>query len=479
MGSLWDFLSSWWFWIDWGTFALAILSIPSVLVQRRRRPLAAVSWILALVSIPFVGVFLWWLIGRRHLARPKRRKRTVHERMQARLVKLRADLDDVPGTSSSLLLQVEHLPAEVAESVFPPTTGNEVVLMDSHEAFDIMERDIRAAKHHVHMLFYIWKNDETGRRFRDLLIEKAQEGVQVRVLCDAVGSPAFATRFVRPLEKAGARVERFLPPRFLSASPRLNFRNHRKVLVVDGCVGMVGGFNMADEYRTQWRDMGVRLRGPAVDQLQEIFAEDWNYVSNEDLADEDFFGCWTDVDGSHAVAAIASGPDSRHSPIEDALFAAITSAQSRIWLTTPYFIPSRSLQTALRAAVFRGVDVRVMVPARSDIKLVRWAARSYYPDLLEVGVRIFEYQPAMLHAKVSLFDDQLAIVGSANLDSRSFRLNFEVSCVVSGRDLNQSLAGVFESDLADCEEISLPGLERLPWTQKLADATANLLSPLL
>src|SRR5690606_22784056 len=173
----------------------------------------------------------------------------------------------------------------------------------------------------------------TGRRFRDVLIERAREGVQVRVLCDAWGSPAFATRFAWPLRRAGAKVERFLPPQLFTLTPRLNFRNHRKILVVDGRVGFIGGFNIADEYRKKWRDMGVRIEGPAVDQLQETFAEDWYYASHEDLADADFFGHWapSEVEPGQAVAMIASGPDSTLSAIEDALFVAINATKRRLF----------------------------------------------------------------------------------------------------------------------------------------------------
>jgi len=478
MGELIRFVEAWWFWIDWGTFGAAIASVPSVLVRRRGRPMAAVSWILCLISIPIVGLILWWLIGRSHLERRKRRKRRVHETMQKELETVRTRLDTPPRPT---LLGVRNVPPEMAESVFPATSGNRVELIDSQVAFDEMAKAIREATHHVHAQFYIWKNDATGRQFRDLLKQKAKEGVEVRVLIDAIGSPVMATKFSRPLRKAGAKVARFLPPQWFSRAPRINFRNHRKILVVDGKVGVIGGFNMADEYRTQWRDFGVKIHGPAVDQLQEIFAEDWYYASRENLADTDYFGRWTAAREGHGAtcATVASGPDTRLSPMHDAIFMAINGTRERLFIMTPYFIPTRALNAALRAAVYRGVDVRIMVPAKSDVMLVRHASRSYYPELLEAGARIFEYQPAMLHAKVAVFDDKLTLVGSANLDSRSFRLNFEASCFIGSTDLNATLADEFEADLERCEEISLEELEQLPWHIKLASSTAHLLSPLL
>jgi cardiolipin synthase len=473
------YLQIWWFWIDWGSTVLAALSIPSVLIQRRGRPTAALSWILALIAVPILGIIMWWLFGRRHLERRRRRKRSAHAAIAERLATLREELHE-PPSSEVAALPFLALPTELAESVFDPSSGNAVELLDSHDAFDVMERDIRAATNHVHALFYIWKNDETGRRFCDALIEKAKEGKEVRVLCDAIGSPVMATKFSRPLRKAGVKVARFLPPQWFSRSPRVNFRNHRKILVVDGKIGVIGGFNIGDEYRKTWRDMGIRIEGPAVDQLQEIFADDWYYATDHDLAAANYFGCWTPVRGPGAsCATIASGPDSKYSPIHDAIFIAINQCKKRLFIMTPYFIPTRALQAAIRAAIYRGVDVRIMLPAKNDVMLVRYAARSYYADLLDIGVRIYEYQPAMLHAKVMLFDDHLVLVGSANLDSRSFRLNFEASTFVADEKLNDEVSERFLADLDDSEEITLDALLSRPWHSKLIDATAHLMSPLL
>jgi cardiolipin synthase len=493
MAWLGDVAGTWWRWFDLATTVLALLTVPSVLVQRLGRPMAAISWILCLVTLPPLGLVLWWVLGRRHLERRRRRKLTARAAMAPKLSSLRERLDP-PPSAAPVLLPLHRLPDELSHSVPRPTRGNAVRLLTSKEAFAVMEHDIEAAEHHVHALFYIWKNDTTGRRFRDLLIRKARQGLEVRVLCDAVGSPVMGSSFSRPLRRAGAKVARFLPPQLFSL-PRINFRNHRKILVVDGAAGTIGGFNIADEYRKRWRDAGARLSGPAVDQLQEIFADDWFYATGEDLADPTYFGRWRgasrserdagagdsalSADDDASCAIIASGPDTVYSPMHDALFVAITETRERLFITTPYFVPSYAILVALRAAVFRGVDVRIMVPARVDVPFVHAAARSYYPELLGAGVRIFEYRPTMLHAKTMVFDRALTMIGSANLDSRSFRLNFEASCFIASERLNGELCARFESDQEQCGEVSADALSRRPWGAKLFDATAHLLSPLL
>jgi cardiolipin synthase A/B len=479
----WQLLRAWWPLITLCGWLVALASVPSVLVNRRGQPQSALAWLLALVALPLFAVPLWWLLGRQHLERRRRKRRSATAIIAPRLEGLKNRLEPPPSQTTALL-PLRHLPADLERSVFPATSHNAVsILPGGEEAFAAMERVIESATHHVHALFYIWKNDKTGRRFRDLLIDKAKAGVQVRVLVDAFGSPVMATQFARRLRKAGGRVARFLPPDLLSL-PRMNFRNHRKILSVDGKVGIIGGFNIADEYRMRWRDMGLCIRGPAVDQLQEVFADDWYFATNEDLADPSYFGRWDgpceDHDQHAACAVVASGPDERYGLIHDALFIAINKTEQRLYVATPYFIPSRAIAAALRAAAFRGVDVRIMLPGnRNDVPVVRFASRSYYPELLDVGVRIFEYQPSMLHSKTMVFDDKLAMIGSANLDSRSFRLNFEASCFVGGEDINRKLAQIFDRDAEKCHEVRLADLEGRAWPAKLAEATANLLSPLL
>ncbi len=474
-----------WFWGHAIGELLGLLSVPSVLLQRRGRPTAALVWIMALLSMPYVGLILWWLIGRRHLARRRARhlraSTTVSQLLEAR----------------ALLAPPQQLPpglpvpsGRAAPGLFAPVGGNFVdVLVDGDAVYASLEEIIGSAQHHVHLLFYIWQNDATGRRFRDLLVAKARAGVEVRLLYDAVGSPGLNAAFLAPLRQAGARTGAFLPVR-LSRRLTLNFRNHRKIVVVDGQQAYTGGLNVGDEYKGDWHDVGMRLHGPVVDQLQQVFADDWLFATGEDIVLPPYFGQHTRLlqagvdlplgeDPAATCSVVASGPDQRHNLTHDTFVMAINEARERIWLTTPYFIPGPTLLTALRCAVYRGVDVRLLLPERNDVAIVKLAARSYYSELLSAGVRIFEYRPAVLHAKILVFDRELSVLGSANLDTRSFQTNFEVSCFIASRAANATLAGLFERDLAQSQEIVLEDLSPARTWDRLLESTAHLLSPLL
>lgn len=463
-------------------FLLVAASIPSVLVQRRGKPVGALSWIFALIMLPGVGLFLWWLLARTHLTRKRRRRFRAGRIMSGEFSLLARSLPQAPQDRISLL-PLPHLPRELDDSVFPATSYNDVrLLVDATIAYEQMLSAIEQARHHIHVLFYIWQADETGGRFRDALARKAREGVEVRLLFDDYGSPRLRGRFMSSLRETGAKVAPFMPLR-LNIVPAYNFRNHRKLVIIDGRVGFAGGINIGDEHLRAWHDCAIRIEGPALDQLQEVFADDWYFATRENLAEAAYFGKWhngaSGGPGSASVAVVASGPDTRHNAMHDLVFFAINETRKRLWLMTPYFIPSASMMTALRTAVYRGVDVRIIVPEKSDVPLVRRASRSYYADLLEVGVRIFEYRPVTLHAKAIVFDEHLALIGSANLDTRSFRLNFEASCFIGSVDFNRELAEVIERDLSNSHEILLEDIERLPWSSQVIDSAAHLLSPLL
>lgn len=479
----WEIL--WSPWLVAATYVLALLSIPSVLLARRGRPQAALSWLLLLLLLPVLGLFLWWAIGRKHLVRRRRKRRQAAEQISRRLTELQTELPTPPHADWGLM-PIKRLPAEEAEWVFPPTTSNRVhLLVDSNEAYPAVEKMIRDATDHVHVLFYIWEADDTGRRFRDLLIDKARGGVEVRVLLDAVGSQGASGRFMDPLRAAGGEVVAFMPPVVFRRSLELNFRNHRKLVLVDGRRAIIGGLNIGDEYLHGWHDSALQLEGPVVDQLQEVFTDDWHFAKGKEFELAEHFGRWAkfDEEGTGYAPAVcgvvASGPHTELNMMHEAFFMAINAATQRIWLTTPYFIPDLTILAALRTAVFRGVDVRLLVPEQSDNRLVKMASRSYYPELLRSGVRIFEYADGILHAKTAVLDDDMSIVGSANVDIRSFRLNFELNCIVKNVALARRLAELFEQDMGHSREVTCESLERSSYVSRLCEAAAHLMSPLL
>jgi len=478
----WQF--SWWVILLEAAYLLALASIPSVLLQRRGRPQAALTWVVILFTVPLLGLLLWWAIGRRHLRRKKRKMRRAAETMAQRLSAAQEGLPDAPQTAWDLL-PIKRLPATDAEWAQPPTRQNHLrTLINASEAYPAMEELIRSAQHHVHVLFYIWQPDETGRRFRDLLAERARAGVKVRVLFDAIGSFGLKRRFMDPVRNAGGSVASFLPPKILRLKLEWNFRNHRKLMIADSHVAILGGLNIGDEYH-QWRDTAVRVVGPVVDQLQELFAEDWYFATKDDFTSPEFFGGWRQrtpapSDGDEAaIGLIASGPHTEHNLTQVSLFIAINSAKERVYLTTPYFIPDEAILAALRAAAMRGLDVRVLVPERGDQRLVDLASRSYYPELLRAGVRIFLYEKSMLHAKTGVFDNAWSSVGSANVDMRSFRLNFELGCFVHSELVCQRFVERFEADLSQSRELSLEEVRKNSYFTRLSQAVAHLLSPLL
>jgi len=456
----------------------ALGSIPSVLLRRRGRPLAALAWVFALVALPYLGVAAWWLLGRPHLERMRRRRRAASEEFCG----CREGGDHVPSADAVTVLG-DVLPfarhgSRWSEGVFPPTAGNRVrLLRGGREAFAAFEEAIASAQKDVRALFYIWNDDATGRRMAGLLGERARSGVAVHVLVDAIGSSRFSTRVARDLERTGAHTARFLPVRFAPWAPTFNFRNHRKLLVVDGSVAFVGGMNVGDEYATRWYDLAARIEGPAVRQLDEVFAEDWFFAAREDIGSA-VTGEVAAVPGE-AIGIVAAGPELKENRIHDALFLAISGSRRRVWLTTPYFIPSLPILAALRGAAQRGVDVRLLVPARSDVPLVACAARAYFPALLSAGGHVHAYNPSVLHAKALVVDGDLAMLGSANVDMRSFRLNFELVGLVRSRALNASLARVFEEDLSVSTEVALDSFRSQGPIGRLAEAAAQVLSPLL
>lgn len=474
-------------WLVSTTAVIAWVAINSVIIILQRRPPAStIAWLFAFVFLPVVGALVYVLIGPSKLER-RRRKRSRARRLVAEGVRGLAALDRARDLHQLALIGIKHGGA-------PPLVADEVELyFDGKTAYAAIFAAIAGAEHHVHLEYYIWEPDAVGTQLRDALIAKARAGVTVRAIVDGTGSSHLRRAFLAPLRAAGARVEWFNPVRLRTLRRRrADFRSHRKIVVVDGRVGFTGGMNIADCHtidaspETYWRDTHARVTGAAVWPIQRLFAEDWAFVTEEtiDLAHEAFSPAPTAAapdgdDPRYLVQIVGSGPDGTGYALHRVFFAAINQAQQRLWLTTPYFVPDDVLVSALVTAALRGVDVRVLVPAKGDSKLVDLAAESYFPELLAAGVKIHRYAPRFIHAKTLVADDDVAIVGTCNFDNRSFKLDFELAAVVYGAPINRVLAAAFEADCREAHGLAARELAALPFLHRFGVASARLLSPLL
>ncbi|MGD8873829.1 MAG: cardiolipin synthase, partial [Gammaproteobacteria bacterium] len=462
-----------------------LLTVPSVLLQKAGRPAAALSWLLALFALPALALVAWWLFGRTHLRRKKWHRRRASRLTAESLSRTRRRMLQTAQQGTALEQTVSRLapamPSELHDTIFPPTSGNRVELLsNTAQAHKAWLRLVDGASRHLHLLFYIWRDDSIGRLLRDRLTEKAAQGVEVRVLYDAVGSHALPGKFFAPLVAAGGQATEFMPLRLASAAPTLNFRNHRKLIIADAWRAYTGSINVGDEY-LGWQDIGVCIHGPGVNQLQEVFVDDWHFTTAEGLAGEEYFCEYPpgrEMPGQAVCETIASGPEQAFNTTREMVFLAITGCRHRLWIATPYFVPEPALLLALRTAVYRGVDVRLILPQSSDAWLVRRASRVFYPELIRGGIKVFEYR-GMLHAKTMLLDDDAALIGSANLDVRSFRLNFELSTFVTDVGLNRNIATLLEGLQAHAVQVDQDELRGAQLVSRLQDALAHLLSPLL
>lgn len=464
---------------------IAILSV--WIVMQKRAPVSTMSWILSLALLPFAGFVVYYFLGPQRLR--KQRLKRLRSRAIAHAAADVASLREAAHRAPPALRQLAALGTAACGLPVSSATATDL-LSGGANTLDAIFEAIRQARDHVHVEYYIFEPDAVGTALRDLLIERARQGVTVRLLLDALGSKRIGRRFMAPMHEAGIRVALFHDTRIgRRLRPVTNYRTHRKIVVCDGRVGFTGGVNITEAGDPRLRadayhDVHLRIEGSAVRWLQTTFLEDWAYATGEDPREMD-----GEMDqllprlpglegaGDIPVQIVTSGPDTPLEAIHRMHVAAIHSASERAWLTTPYFVPGEPALMALTSAALRGVDVRLLVPRRSDSLVVSAAARSYYDELIASGVRIWEYRQRMLHSKTLVIDDNCAMIGTANFDIRSFQLNFEVMAVVYGAELARPLAAQFETDLR--QSAAVHAQRRQSFVRRLGDATARLFSPLL
>jgi cardiolipin synthase A/B len=448
-------------------FLLALVFLADLLRQRRS-PTSTIAWLLVILLLPYVGVPLYLFFGGRKMRRMARRKGRIYHVPAVALAGEHHNMVDRLLTSYG---------------VPPACGGNRLELVtDGEDAYARVMRLIEEARSTIHITTYILGRDEGSQALIELLKRRAAAGVTVRLLLDGVGCWRVGRRSLAPLVAAGAEVAYFMPMLHVPFRGRANLRNHRKLVLVDGRVGLTGGMNLAWPYMAPrgtpglWRDLSVVVEGPAVADLEALFASDWNFATKEDTAPDvspppapcgSEPGCVAQV--------VASGPDVAGDPLYESLLALIFAARQRIWVVTPYFVPDEMLSRALSLAARRGVDVRLIVPARSNHVSADLARASYLRDLHNAGGQVLFYRPVMMHAKAIVFDDELAVIGSANMDMRSLFLNYEVALFVSGRAEVERVARWASWLMAD----SVRELPRPGWARELGENVVRLLSPLL
>ena len=459
-----------------------------LIIQQKGDPLKTISWLLVIFLLPVIGIILYFFFGKNFRKEKmfSRKGLTDLEHMkllsQAQFINL-AHKDIFRDEKLRSKINIMKLLLNSSKSLL--TENNRVtVLQNGRETFDSIILAIEEAKHHIHLEYYIVDDDHIGNLIRKLLIKKAQEGVKVRFIYDDVGCWSLPKHFIDSMTDAGIEAYPFLPVRFPLLTNKINYRNHRKIVVIDGKISFTGGLNIADRYLQGseelgiWRDTHVRLEGEAVNSLQVIFLVDWFFVSDEIVQGPTYFPS-PDITEHHLVQITASGPDSDWASIMQAYFAAISSAQSNIYITTPYFMPNESILTALKTASLSGLDVRIILPARSDSKMVFWSSRSYVIELLEAGIKIYFYQKGFPHSKLLLVDGVLCSIGTANLDIRSFDQNFEVSALIYDENITMELQRNYLLDLQNSSEITLEEWEKRRRWDKIRESVARIFSPLL
>lgn len=474
-------------------YAVILVSVCLRIIYDTRSHVKTLAYLLLVIFVPIVGIFFYFSFGINYQKRKIYSKKLILDKDLRKKL-----LNDILQYSKNTLAQSPELQSikELAVLLFrdikSPLTGNNKVkvLINGENKFPEVFEVLRNAKNHIHIEYYIYEDDEVGQALEEILVQKAQEGVQVRFIYDDFGSRSIRRKLVPRLRNAGVKAFPFHKIIFLLFANRLNYRNHRKIIIVDGKTAFVGGINVSDRYINKTGDTGkvfcrdthLRIDGSGVHYLQYLFLADWNFCAQKSLQPTmEFFPPFSSfpADGRQVVQIAASGPDSDLPTVLFSMIQAINLATEEILITTPYFIPGETMLNALIIAALGGVSVKLLVPGKSDSRLVNAAAKSYYDELLEAGVEIYFYNKGFVHAKTLVSDNKVAIVGTANMDFRSFDLNFEVNAIVYSKDTAEELRDAFYKDLKNSERIDPIAWKGRPKYRQFLEKIARLLSPLL
>ncbi|WP_418425293.1 cardiolipin synthase [Alistipes sp.] len=459
-------------------YTVTILSIVLVIITDNRNPLKTLPWIIVLVFAPVVGLLFYFFFGqnlskRRIISRRTRRRITMQ--LEEAHDAERPEIPEEHRQLATLLYSTIHSVPLYGSHIIPYTDGT--------SKMEALLAEIAGAKHHVHIQYYIFCDDETGCRLRDALVEKARQGVEVRILYDDVGCSGVKKAFFEGMRREGIEVFSFLHVKFPLFTSKVNYRNHRKIAVIDGRVGFIGGMNVADRYIRgtewgSWRDTHFRIEGSGAAGLQVSFLSDWSATTKQHITGAAYFP-QTERLTNDILQIVPSGPFGQWRALLQADSYAVSNARRRIWIQTPYYLPSDVLNTALQVAALAGIDVRLMLPARSDSKIVDLASHSYLDDMMKAGVKILFYTPGFLHSKLLIIDDALTVIGSANMDFRSFEHNFEINAFVYDTEFTARMDAVFEDDASRCHVLTPNEWFNRPRPRRWAESLMRVFSPLL
>ena len=466
-------------WIFIVLYVAVIVGIMLTVLMDNRQPAKTIAWVLVLLFVPVVGIVLYIFFGQN-----TRKMKLISGRSLDQLSK-RSMLEFVeqrnlrmPEYFSSLVRLFTN------QSLSLPFKDNAVEFYtDGYQFFPALLQAIKGATNHIHLDPYIIADDPLGRLVSDALIAKAREGVEVRLIYDDVGCWRVPERFFDRMRQAGVKVRSFMPVRFPAFTSKVNYRNHRKIVVIDGRIGFVGGMNLAERYVRGfswgiWRDTHLLLKGKAVHGLQTAFLLDWYFVDRTLITSARYFPK-LDNPGTSLVQIVTSEPVGPWREIMQGLVKAVSGARKYFYIQTPYFLPTESMLIAMQTAALSGVDVRLMLPYRADSRLTHLASRSYLADVLRAGVKVYFYQKGFLHSKLMVSDDLLSTVGSTNMDFRSFEHNFEANAFIYDTETALQMREIFLQDQRDCQLISLKNWEKRPRLRKASESLVRLLAPLL
>ena len=461
-------------------FLLAVVATIVVIVMDNRNPYKTLAWVLVLVFLPVVGLALYYFFGQ-----DTRREKLISKKGFKRLTKypmMEFQMQESFKVSEEKQHQLIRFFQRVNLAL--PFEGNSMkIFQDGSSMLQALLATINSAKHHIHVEFYIFEDDAVGCLVKDALIEKAREGVEIRVLYDDVGCWKVPHRFYDEMREAGIEVRGFLKVRFPRFTSKVNYRNHRKLVVVDGRIGFVGGMNLAERYLKGvpwgiWKDIMMQVEGKAVYGLQMAFLTDWYATDHSLITSSSYFPQMEDK-GTSLMQVVTSDPVGEWKDIMQGLLIAITSAQKYVYIQSPYLLPTEPILLALKTAAAAGVDVRIMIPEKSDSRMVHWGTMSYLQELMEAGIKIYMYQKGFLHSKLIVCDDCLSSVGSTNMDFRSFEHNFEINAFMYDKTSALILKDIFLSDQKDAKLLHLKEWRMRPWSQKVKESVIRLFAPLL